>query len=187
VAMTRKSHSPDPIRAFDSYPQRRILWGYGYGLRRLYSTFAGSWPGAGLLLLRLVVGAIILVDAGSKLWSDPPLLTTLTSASLAVSGLLLVGGLWTPLAGTAVAVLDISQVLATARCWARVAGQWTPSSSDGSASKRHGAVIVRTCSEYRSSTRLKPPGEQAHRGQSSSCRVEARRRHPKGWRARPTK
>jgi hypothetical protein len=33
--------------------------------------------GCGLLLLRLVVGSVLLVDAGSKLWSDPPLQTTL--------------------------------------------------------------------------------------------------------------
>jgi putative oxidoreductase len=83
-------------------------------MRRLYSTFAGSWPGAGLLLLRLVVGSVVLVGAGSKLWSAAPLQTMLTSASLAGSGLLLIAGLWTPLAGTAVAAIEILQVLTMA-------------------------------------------------------------------------
>ena len=83
-------------------------------MRRLFSTFAGSWPGAGLLLLRLVVGSVVLVGAGSKVWSAAPLQTTLTSASLAGSGLLLIAGLWTPLAGTAVAAIEILQVLTTA-------------------------------------------------------------------------
>jgi putative oxidoreductase len=83
-------------------------------MRRLFSTFAGSWPGAGLLLLRLVVGSVVLFGAGSKIWSAAPLQTTLTSASLAGSGLLLIAGLWTPLAGTAVAAIEILQVLTLA-------------------------------------------------------------------------
>ena len=80
-------------------------------LRRLYSTFAGGWPGIGLLVMRLVVGSVLLVGTGPKLWSDPPLHMTLTSASLAISGLLLVAGLWTPVAGAVVAVIEISQIL----------------------------------------------------------------------------
>jgi hypothetical protein len=84
-------------------------------MRRLYSTFAGSWPGAGLLLLRLVVGSVVLAGAGSKLWSHPPLHAMLTSACVGASGILLIAGLWTPLAGAAVAVIDISQALASAQ------------------------------------------------------------------------
>jgi putative oxidoreductase len=80
-------------------------------LRRLYSTFAAGWPGIGLLIMRLVVGSVLLVGTGPKLWSGPPLPMTLTSASLAISGLLLVAGLWTPVAGTVVAVIEISQIL----------------------------------------------------------------------------
>jgi hypothetical protein len=80
-------------------------------LRRLYSTFAGGWPGAGLLVMRLVVGSVLLAATGPNLLSLPPLRLTLTSASLAVSGLLLVAGLWTPLAGAVVAAIEISQML----------------------------------------------------------------------------
>jgi uncharacterized membrane protein YphA (DoxX/SURF4 family) len=36
---------------------------------------------------------------------------TLTSASLAASGLLLVAGLWTPVAGAVVALIELSQIL----------------------------------------------------------------------------
>jgi uncharacterized membrane protein YphA (DoxX/SURF4 family) len=85
-----------------------------YVLRRLCSTFAGSWPGIGLLLMGLVVGSVLLVRAGPQLWSDLPLQTTLTSASLATSGLLLVAGLWTPVAGAVVAVIEIAQILRVA-------------------------------------------------------------------------
>jgi putative oxidoreductase len=82
-----------------------------YVLRRLYSTFAGGWPGFGLVVMRLVVGSVLLVRTGPTLWIDPPLHMTFTSASLAVAGLLLVAGLWTPLAGTVVAVIEIVQIL----------------------------------------------------------------------------
>jgi uncharacterized membrane protein YphA (DoxX/SURF4 family) len=80
-------------------------------LRRLYSTFAGSWPGVGLLLMRLVVGSILIVRAGPQLWTDGPLHMTLGSASLAVAGVLLFAGLWTPVAGAVVAVIEISLLL----------------------------------------------------------------------------
>jgi uncharacterized membrane protein YphA (DoxX/SURF4 family) len=83
-------------------------------LRRLYSTFAGGWPGAGLLLIRVVVGSVLLARAGSKLSAGATLDTTLTSAFLAGSGLLLIAGLWTPLAGTVVAVIETSQILTMA-------------------------------------------------------------------------
>ena len=79
-------------------------------MRRLYSTFAGSWPGAGLLLLRLVVGSVLL-RGGANAWNDGPWHATLSSASLAISGLLLIAGLWTPLAGATVAVIEIARLL----------------------------------------------------------------------------
>ena len=47
-------------------------------MRRLYSTFAGGWPGMGLLLMRLVIGSALLVRASAALWSDPPLNNTIT-------------------------------------------------------------------------------------------------------------
>ena len=91
-------------------------------LRRLYSTFADGWPGLGLVLMRLVVGSVLLLHVGPQLWSTPPLAATFTSLSLAGSGLLLVSGLWTPLAGTVVALIEISQVLTIeathwSACW----------------------------------------------------------------------
>jgi hypothetical protein len=61
--------------------------------------------------MRLVVGSLLLVRGGSKLWADAPLHATLTSASLAASGLLLMAGLWAPLAGAVVAVLELSSLL----------------------------------------------------------------------------
>ena len=83
----------------------------GYVLRRLYSTFAGSWPGLGLLLMRLVIGSVLILRVGAKLWNDQALQTIITSAPLAGSGLLLIAGLWTPLAGTVVAIGAMWEIL----------------------------------------------------------------------------
>jgi putative oxidoreductase len=84
-------------------------------LRRLYSTFAGGLPGIGLLLMRLVVGSALIVGASSIVWSDPPPInTTIMSAFLAGCGILLIPGIWTPVAGTLVAVIEIWQILTLA-------------------------------------------------------------------------
>jgi putative oxidoreductase len=79
-------------------------------VRRLYSTFAGGWPGIGLLLLRLVLGSAVLVRASSTLFSNLSINATITSAFLAGSAVLLIPGLWTPFAGTAVALIAIGQM-----------------------------------------------------------------------------
>ena len=80
-------------------------------MRRLYSTFAGGWPGIGLLFMRLVVGSVLLVRASWVLGTGPPLDATLTFGSLAGPGLLLLLGLWTPLAGMAVAAIELAHIL----------------------------------------------------------------------------
>lgn len=81
-------------------------------MRRLYSTFAGGWPGTGLLLMRLVVGSALVVRASSTLLSDPPPLNVTVPAILLLgAGTLLIAGLWTPIAGVAVAFTEIWKML----------------------------------------------------------------------------
>lgn len=65
----------------------------------------------GLLLMRLVVGFALLIRAGTTLRSDAPMVTTIPAGFLAALGLLLVPGLWTPIAGTLVALVQIWQML----------------------------------------------------------------------------
>ena len=93
-------------------PPRRIIVSR-YLLRRLYSTFADGWPGIALLLMRLVVGGVVLWHAGPNLWSDPPLHIIVAYATLALAALLLIAGLWTPVAGAVVVVVAISEIVAT--------------------------------------------------------------------------
>jgi putative oxidoreductase len=76
-------------------------------LRRLYSTFAHGLPGAGLLLMRLVAGIALVVEA---------VMSGGTSIGAAIlhllgagAGILLLAGLWTPIAGVLVAILALWQ------------------------------------------------------------------------------
>ena len=76
-------------------------------MRRLFSSFARGWPGASLLLMRLVA-AIALVNQGiSRLHSGDPI----KAATLAIlwigCGVLLFVGLWTPVAGSLVALVEV--------------------------------------------------------------------------------
>ena len=80
-------------------------------MRRLYSTFAGGWPGMGLLLMRSVIGCVLIVRASLRLWGDPPLNITITAVILLVAGFLLVLGLWTPIVGTSVAAIEVWKIL----------------------------------------------------------------------------
>lgn len=68
-------------------------------LQRLFSTFPDGWPGAALLLLRVIVGAIALVQgylytSRGGPWSAGILLPCLL---LAVSGVCLLAGFLTPI------------------------------------------------------------------------------------------
>ena len=44
-----------------------VISGKDAYLRRLYSTFAGGWPGTGLFLMRVVAGSALVVRAGFAL------------------------------------------------------------------------------------------------------------------------
>ena len=84
----------------------------GASLRRLYSTFAGGWPGSGLLLMRLVVGSVLVVRASLMLWSDPPPWGVIIPVIILTgTGVLLIGGLWTPIAGSIIALTEIWKML----------------------------------------------------------------------------
>jgi putative oxidoreductase len=76
-------------------------------VRRLFSTFARGRPGMGLLLLRIVVGVALIWCAVQKVHSVL-LFQVIVLCVLATGGLLLLVGLWTPLAGTLVAAVELS-------------------------------------------------------------------------------
>lgn len=74
-------------------------------VRRLFSTFAHGAPGLGLLLLRVVAGIAVVFQAAMASRSGPSLAPTIISLLTGVVGLFLLVGLWTPVAGTLLAIL----------------------------------------------------------------------------------
>ena len=76
-------------------------------MRRLFSTFAHGAPGLGLLLLRVVTGLAVIFLAAMALLGGSPLGPTILYALTGVVGLLLLVGLWTPIAGTLLATLAL--------------------------------------------------------------------------------
>jgi putative oxidoreductase len=80
-------------------------------LRRLYSTFAGGWPGIGLSLMRLVVGFALVSSAFSALPSSPAIPMTILSVLLAAAAIFLIIGLFTPVVGTLVALIESCRLL----------------------------------------------------------------------------
>jgi len=62
--------------------------------------------------MRVVVGSVLIVRAGLRLWSDlPPMNVTIPALLLMGAGLLLIVGLWTPIVGTSIALIEIWKML----------------------------------------------------------------------------
>jgi putative oxidoreductase len=76
-------------------------------LQRLFSTFAEGWPGFGLLLQRVLTSVVLLYFGGTHLTETTSLGPSLPHLFAALAGMLLLFGLWTPLAGTAIAIGEV--------------------------------------------------------------------------------
>lgn len=68
-------------------------------MQRLFSTFPNSWPGAGLLLLRVIAGVPVIEIGIEALFSRPDPATSWIQIVAMTGGGLLVLGLWTPIGG----------------------------------------------------------------------------------------
>jgi putative oxidoreductase len=79
-------------------------------LKRLFSTFARGWPGAGLLLLRLVTGIALIERGILRLQTAPPLQVEILTVIGIAAGVLLILGLWTPLVGVVVAGVEVWKI-----------------------------------------------------------------------------
>ena len=75
-------------------------------MQRLFSSFANGWPGGGLLIQRLLVGAGLLYFAVQCLSTSPVCPSAVLKSIGAAAGILLVAGLWTPLAGVLAAFVE---------------------------------------------------------------------------------
>ncbi len=62
--------------------------------------------------MRVVVGSVLIVRAGLRLWSDlPPMNVIIPAVLLIGAGLLLIAGLWTPIVGSSIALIEIWKIL----------------------------------------------------------------------------
>jgi putative oxidoreductase len=80
-------------------------------LQRLFSMFPNGLPGAGLLLLRLVSSFVIVIDAITTAAGRPSALTVTVQSIAILAALLLLMGLWTPIAALAIVVFELSMAL----------------------------------------------------------------------------
>jgi putative oxidoreductase len=76
-------------------------------LQRLFSTFPDGLPGTGLLFLRLVAGSVLihhgLIGLLGAYWPEPVIRELIAAGA----GMLLLAGLWTPMTGALVAIIEL--------------------------------------------------------------------------------
>lgn len=75
-------------------------------MQRLFSTFASGWPGGGLLAQRLLLGITQVYCFFACVNATPVCGTVVPQSIGALAGILLLAGLWTPVAGILVAIME---------------------------------------------------------------------------------
>ena len=76
-------------------------------MQRLFTTFASSWPGFGLLVQRLVTGIALLHD-GIGLFKETPTTATIAAQAMrAALAIFIMMGLWTPVAGALIVAVEM--------------------------------------------------------------------------------
>lgn len=80
-------------------------------IQRFFSGFPDSWPGAGLLLLRLAAGIPLVVNSIWVLSFGPQPEGVVIGVTELSCGSLLLIGLWTPVAAVAQALLQTASAL----------------------------------------------------------------------------
>jgi putative oxidoreductase len=75
-------------------------------VQRLFSTFAEGWPGAGLLLQRILTSTVLLYFGGTHFVETTRLELRLPCLIGDVAGVFLLLGLWTPVTGITIAIVE---------------------------------------------------------------------------------
>ena len=76
-------------------------------MQRLFSTFPNSWPGIGLLLQRVVAATVLFWSGFGHLREPSHSALVFLHLIGAGAAILLLLGLWTPVCGTLIAVLEV--------------------------------------------------------------------------------
>ncbi len=93
-------------------------------MQRLFSTFADGSPGVGLLLLRLLAGVALIHFGIANLRAAPPLATVVLQSIGVGAGILLLVGLWTPVAGGLAAIVKV--LIVFSRYFSHAGDPWIP-------------------------------------------------------------
>lgn len=82
-------------------------------MQRLFSTFAGGWPGIGILLQRLLIGtSLIYCGLIVVLTSDAASFSSSVGPFAGIaSGTFFILGLWTPVAGSLAVIVEAWMIL----------------------------------------------------------------------------
>ncbi len=80
-------------------------------MQRLFSTFANSWPGVGLLVQRVFTG-VALLHNGIVNVETPTAGLMIPEITGAILGLFILAGFWTPFAGALVAAVELWIIVA---------------------------------------------------------------------------
>ena len=75
-------------------------------LQRLFSTFADGWPGGGILLLRVLAGGALIDRGMAAISGDAHTEFVVLQAVGATAGLLILGGLCTPVMGVLAGMVE---------------------------------------------------------------------------------
>jgi uncharacterized membrane protein YphA (DoxX/SURF4 family) len=101
-------------QSFEAIGQQRdfLVLSLGFGMQRLFSTFPHGWPGAGLLLLRICLGVVVIyfgavAPSGD---TDGPI-GVAQNLIAAAGGIFFLAGLWTPVMGTLLALDEVWMVM----------------------------------------------------------------------------
>jgi putative oxidoreductase len=79
----------------------------GFALQRLFSMFPNGLPGAGLLLLRLVGGVLVISGAVTTILGASHTQSFILQSIALAAALLLLVGLWTPIAGLVIVLIEL--------------------------------------------------------------------------------
>jgi uncharacterized membrane protein YphA (DoxX/SURF4 family) len=89
-------------------------------VQRLFSTFANGWPGIGLFMQRLVTGTAVMYFVVMQHNGTPGFASSVPQILGVGAAILLIIGLWTPVVGAVIAMVEAWTVLSHA------ADPWIP-------------------------------------------------------------
>lgn len=74
--------------------------------------FPGGWPGFGLIILRVAAASPLVLGGNPQLRGVPPIGMHLAQFAMIVIGILLLAGLWTPIAAALQVIIEVWLVFA---------------------------------------------------------------------------